>query len=180
MTTLYLQANKVLQTVTCSQNYQGENSFETLRIISSDTVSGHDLSDCTVECHIINPSGEGDIIQLAFTGDEPTAEVLLSKKYTAVNGDLTVFLKLFCEGDVIGLTNEVTVRIKEHKAVTSYIPDSQLTLLDQYSQTFQRAENIINDGLDEAVGESVENYLSTHDVVDELPAEAISVLFEEE
>ena len=178
MTTLYLKSNKVLCTVTHSENYQGENSFETLRIVSATEVSERKLSDCTVECHIINPSGEGDIIRLAFVGDDkPTAEVLLSKKYTAMNGDLTVFLKLFCEGDVIGLTNEVTVKIRSHRAVTSYIPDSQLTLLDQYSQTLQKAENIINDGLDDAVGESVEKYLSTHEVVDELTAEDISVIF---
>lgn len=184
MTTLYLQENKVLHTVTYTQNFQGENAFETLRIISADTISGHALSDCIVECHIINPHGEGDIVQLDFSGEtpegEPTCDILLSNKYTAVNGELTVFLKLFCGEDVIGLTNEVTIKIREHQAVTSYMSEGQLTLLDQYSQTFQRAEEIIDDGLDTAVAESVELYLSTHDVADEITAEEVSELFEEE
>lgn len=184
MTTLYLQENKVLHTVTYTQNFQGENAFETLRIISADTISGHALSDCIVECHIINPNGEGDIVQLDFNGTtpqgEPTCDILLSNKYTAVNGELTVFLKLFYGEDVIGLTNEVTIKIREHQAVTSYMSEGQLTLLDQYSQTFQRAEEIIDDGLDTAVAESVELYLTTHDVADEITAEEVSELFEEE
>ena len=184
MTILYLQENKVLQAVTYSKNFEGENAFETLRIISADVVSGHALSDCIVECHIINPNGEGDIVQLDFGGEteqgEPMCDILLSNKYTAVNGELTVFLKLFCDDDVIGLTNEVTIKIREHQAVTSYMSEGQLTLLDQYSQTFQRAEEIIDDGLDTAVAESVEIYLSTHDVADEITAEEVSEIFEEE
>ena len=184
MTTLYLQENKVVQTVTYARNYQGENAFEPLRIISADTISGHALSDCIVECHIINPNGEGDIVQLNFDGltpkGEPTCDILLSNKYTAVNGELTVFLKLFCGEDIIGLTNEVTIKIREHQAVTSYMSEGQLTLLDQYSETFQRAEEIIDDGLNTAVAESVEIYLSTHDVADEITAEEVSELFEEE
>ena len=182
MTTLYLQENKVLHTVTYTQNFQGENAFETLRIISSHTVSGHDLNDCTVECHIINPNGEGDIVQLDFNGatpkGEPMCDILLSNKYTAVNGELTVFLKLFCDDDVIGLTNEVTIKIREHRAVTSYMSEGQLTLLDQYSQTFQRAEQIIENGIDEEqVEEYINNYLETHDIIDELTAADVAVIF---
>lgn len=181
MTTLYLQENKALHTVTYTQNFQGENAFETLRIISAETVSGHALSDCIVECHIINPNGEGDIIQLDFSGEtereEPTVDILLGNKYTAVNGELTVFLKLFCEGDVIGLTNEVTIKIREHQAVTSYMSEGQLTLLDQYSQTFQRAEEIIDEGLDTVVIEEIEDYLSTHDIADEITAEEVDEIF---
>lgn len=181
MTTLYLQGNKVLQSVTYSKNYQGENAFETLRIISADVVSGHALSDCIVECHIINPNGEGDIVQLDFNGTtpqgEPTCDILLSNKYTAVNGELTVFLKLFYGEDVIGLTNEVTIKIREHQAVTSYMSEGQLTLLDQYSQTFQRAEEIIGEGLDTVVIEEIEEYLSTHDVADEISAAEVDELF---
>lgn len=168
MTTLCLRNNKELCTAAHSKNYQGENSFETLRIISAEEVSGHKLSDCTVECHIINPNGDGDIVQLAFVGeDKPVAEVILSKKYTAVNGNLIVFLKLFCDGDVIGLTNEVTIKIHRHIAVESYISDSSLTLLDQYSMTFQKAESIVNEGLEQAVGE----------IVKELTEEDIEPLF---
>lgn len=181
MTTLYLQENKALHTVTYTQNFQGENAFETLRIISADTISGHALSDCIVECHIINPHGEGDIVQLDFNGTtpqgEPTCDILLSNKYTAVNGELTVFLKLFYGDDVIGLTNEVTIKIREHQAVTSYMSDGQLTLLDQYSQTFQRAEEIIGEGLDIVVIEEIEEYLSTHDVADEISAAEVDELF---
>lgn len=181
MTTLYLQENKALHTVTYTQNFQGENAFETLRIISADVVSGHALSDCIVECHIINPNGEGDIVQLDFNGTtpqgEPTCDILLSNKYTAVNGELTVFLKLFYGDDVIGLTNEVTIKIREHQAVTSYMSEGQLTLLDQYSQTFHRAEEIIDDGLDTVVIEEIEEYLSTHDVADEISAAEVDELF---
>lgn len=182
MTILYLQENKVLQAVTYSKNFEGENSFETLRIISADMISGHALSDCIVECHIINPNGEGDIVQLDFgevtEQGEPMCDILLSNKYTAVNGELTVFLKLFCDDDVIGLTNEVTIKIREHQAVTSYMSEGQLTLLDQYSQTFQRAEEIIDDGLDTAVSESIEAYLATHDIADEITAEEVEEIFD--
>ena len=182
MTTLYLQENKVLHTVTYTQNFQGENAFETLRIISAKTVSGHALGDCIVECHIINPNGEGDIIQLDFNGEtergEPTVDILLGNKYTAVNGELTVFLKLFCEGDVIGLTNEVTIKIREHQAVTSYMSEGQLTLLDQYSETFHEAERIIEVGVDEEKVEGyINNYLDTHDIADEITAEEVDELF---
>ena len=105
----------------------------------------------------------------------------MSSKYTAVNGELTVFLKIFCEDDIIGLTNEVTIKVREHQAVTSYIPESQLTLLDQYSRTFQRAEEIINSGLDEeTIAASLNSYFETHDLVDELTAEEVSEIFEEE
>ena len=185
MTTLYLQENKVLHTVTYTQNFQGENAFETLRIISANTISGHALTDCIVECHIINPNGEGDIVQLNFndtTPDgEPTCDILLGNKYTAVNGELTVFLKLFCDNDVIGLTNEVTIKIREHQAVTSYMSEGQLTLLDQYSQTFHEAERIIETGVDEEkVEEYIVEYLDTHEVVDELTAQEVAEIFEEE
>lgn len=181
MTTLYLCKDKDLHTVTYTENYQGENNFETLRIFSAERVSGHDLSDCIIECHLINPNGEGDIVQLNFSGEPPSCDILLSSKYTAVNGELTVFLKIFCEDDIIGLTNEVTIKVREHQAVTSYIPESQLTLLDQYSRTFQRAEEIINSGLDEEmIAESLNRYLKTHDLVDELTAEEVSEIFEEE
>lgn len=185
MTTLYLQENKVLHTVTYTQNFQGENAFETLRIISANTISGHALNDCIVECHIINPNGEGDIVQLNFndtTPDgEPTCDILLGNKYTAVNGELTVFLKLFCDNDVIGLTNEVTIKIREHQAVTSYMPEGQLTLLDQYSQTFHEAEQIIETGIDEQKVEGyIVEYLDTHEVVDELTAQEVAEIFEEE
>lgn len=185
MTTLYLQENKVLHTVTYAQNFQGENAFETLRIISANMISGHALTDCIVECHIINPNGEGDIVQLNFndvTPDgEPTCDILLGNKYTAVNGELTVFLKLFCDNDVIGLTNEVTIKIREHQAVTSYMSEGQLTLLDQYSQTFHEAEQIIETGIDEQkVEEYIVEYLDTHEVVDELTAQEVAEIFEEE
>lgn len=185
MTTLYLQENKVLHTVTYTQNFQGENAFETLRIISANTISGHALTDCIVECHIINPNGEGDIVQLNFndvTPDgEPTCDILLGNKYTAVNGELTVFLKLFCDNDVIGLTNEVTIKIREHQAVTSYMSEGQLTLLDQYSQTFHEAEEIIENGVDkEKVEGYIVEYLDTHEIVDELTAQEVDEIFEEE
>lgn len=185
MTTLYLQENKVLHTVTYTKNFQGENAFETLRIISANTISGHTLTDCIVECHIINPNGEGDIVQLNFndtTPDgEPTCDILLGNKYTAVNGELTVFLKLFCDNDVIGLTNEVTIKIREHQAVTSYMSEGQLTLLDQYSQTFHEAEEIIENGVDEQKVEGyIVEYLDTHEVVDELTAQEVAEIFEEE
>lgn len=181
MVLLYLNSSKMLHAVKRTCNYQGENSFETLRIISSENVSGHALSDCIVECHIINPNGEGDIVQLDFNGTtpqgEPTCDILLSNKYTAVNGELTVFLKLFCGNDVIGLTNEITIKIREHQAVSSYMSEGQLTLLDQYSQTFQRAEEIIDEGLDTVVIEEIEEYLSTHDVADEISAAEVDELF---
>lgn len=185
MTTLYLSSCKKLDVVTDSVNYETESSFETVKIVSASEVSGHALKDCTVECHIINPNGDGDIIQLAFVGDDkPTAEFLLSNRYTALNGDLIIFLKLFADGDVIGLTNEVTVKISKHRAVTSYIADSQLTLLDQYSQTFQKALKAIEDGevqIDEdKIRQQIEDYLNTHEVVDELTAEDIRILFTEE
>ena len=185
MTTLYLQENKVLHTVTYTQNFQGENAFETLRIISANTISGHALTDCIVECHIINPNGEGDIVQLNFNGitpdGEPTCDILLGNKYTAVNGELTVFLKLFCDNDVIGLTNEVTIKIREHQAVTSYMSEGQLTLLDQYSQTFHEAEEIIENGVDEQKVEGyIVEYLDTHEIVDELTAAEVAEIFEEE
>ena len=185
MTTLYLQENQVLHTVTYAQNFQGENAFETLRIISAKTISGHALTDCIVECHIINPNGEGAIVQLNFndtTPDgEPTCAILLGNKYTAVNGELTVFLKLFCDNDVIGLTNEVTIKIREHQAVTSYMSEGQLTLLDQYSQTFHEAEEIIENGVDEQKVEGyIVEYLDTHEIVDELTAAEVAEIFEEE
>ena len=185
MTTLYLQENKVLHTVTYTKNFQGENAFETLRIISANTISGHALNDCIVECHIINPNGEGDIVQLNFndtTPDgEPTCDILLGNKYTAVNGELTVFLKLFCDNDVIGLTNEVTIKIREHQAVTSYMSEGQLTLLDQYSQTFHEAERIIENGVDEEKVEGyIVEYLDTHEIIDEITAQEIDEIFEEE
>ena len=185
MTTLYLQENKVLHTVTYAQKFQGQNAFETLRIISANTISGHALTDCIVECHILHPNGEGDIVQLNFddtTPDgEPTCDILLGNKYTAVNGELTVFLKLFCDNDVIGLTNEVTIKIREHQAVTSYMSEGQLTLLDQYSQTFHEAEEIIENGVDEQKVEGyIVEYLDTHEVVDELTAQEVAEIFEEE
>lgn len=185
MTTLYLQENKVLHTVTYTQNFQGENAFETLRIISANTISGHALNDCIIELHIVNPNGEGDIVQLNFDGEtekgEPMCDILLSNKYTAVNGELTVFLKLFCDNDVIGLTNEVTIKIREHQAISSYMSDGQLTLLDQYSQTFHEAEEIIENGVDEQkVEEYIVEYLDTHEIVDELTAAEVAEIFEEE
>lgn len=185
MTTLYLSSCKKLDVVTDSVNYETESSFETVKIISASEVSGHAIKDCTVECHIINPNGDGDIIQLAFVGDDkPTAEFLLSNRYTALNGDLIIFLKLFADGDVIGLTNEVTVKIRKHRAVTSYISESQLTLLDQYSRTFQKALKVLEEGeiqIDESkIRQQIEDYLNTHEVVDELTEVDIKILFTEE
>ena len=169
MILLYLKKNKKLCAVRRSHSYQGENSFETLRIISADEISGHSLADCTIECHIINPYKEGDIVQLSFSGE------------IAINGELIVFLKIFCDGNVIGLTNEVTVKIREHKAVSSYISDSQLTLLDQYSITFQKAAQIVEQGVDEEkFKEYVTDYFNTHDVAYEITPEEVWEIFEEE
>lgn len=185
MVTLQLINDKRLIVVSNSANYEGEHAFETVTVKSSETVSGHALKDCIIECHIINPNGDGDIIQLAFTGDDkPTAEFLLSNKYTAVNGNLVLFLKIFAESDMIGLTNEVTVKISKHRAVTSYIANSQLTLLDQYSLIFQKASKLIEDGEiqidEEKIRQQIEDYLKTHDVVEELTEEDIRTLFTEE
>ena len=181
MILLYLKKNKKLCAVRRSHSYQGENSFETLRIISADEISGHSLADCTIECHIINPYKEGDIVQLSFSGEIPTSDILLGNKYTAINGELIVFLKIFCDGNVIGLTNEVTVKIREHKAVSSYISDSQLTLLDQYSITFQKAAQIVEQGVDEEkFKEYVTDYFNTHDVAYEITPEEAWEIFEEE
>lgn len=185
MVTLHLTDDKRLIVVANSANYEGEHAFETVKIKSASEVSGHSLKDCTVECHIINPNGDGDIIQLAFIDeDKPEAEFLLSNKYTAVNGNLILFLKIFAEGDVIGLTNEVTVKISKHRAVTSYIANSQLTLLDQYSLIFQKASKFIEDGEiqidEEKIRQQIEDYLKTHDVVEELTEEDIRTLFTEE
>lgn len=182
MVTLHLTEDKRLIAVANSANYEGENAFEAVTVKSSETVSGHALKDCIIECHIIKPNGEGDIIELAFLDD--TASFLLSNRYTAVNGDLVLFLKLFCGGDVIGLTNEVTVKIKAHRAVTSYISNGQLTLLDQYSLIFQKASKLIEDGEiqidEEKIRQQIEDYLKTHDVVEELTEEDIRTLFTEE
>lgn len=182
MVTLALSSSKNLHTVANSANYEGEHAFETVKIVSASKVSGHTLKDCTVECHIINPNGDGDIIQLAFIDeDKPTAEFLLSNKYTAVNGNLVLFLKIFAGGDVIGLTNEVTVKIRRHRAVTSYIADSQLTLLDQYSKTLQKASKLIEDGeiqIDESkIRQQIEDYLNTHEIIDELTVDDVKTIF---
>ena len=59
--------------------------------------------------------------------------------------------------------------------------DGQLTLLDQYSQTFHEAEEIIENGVDEQkVEEYIVEYLDTHEIVDELTAAEVAEIFEEE
>ncbi len=179
MIVLYLNDRKKLCAKQYSDNFEGENSFEIMRIIAEDEISGHRLKDCTVECHIINPRGSGDIVQLAFLKKgKYEAEVLLSGRYTAVDGELTLFLKIFSDGDAIGLTNEVKIGIKRHKAVTSYIEDGQLTLLDQYSRTMQTAAEIIEHNVNEKnIDGYIENYLENHEIVGELTEDDIKVLF---
>ena len=179
MIVLYLNEKKKLCVRNDSENFEGENSFEKIKIISENKVSGHRLKDCAVECHVINPNGDGDIIRLAFVGRErPEAEFLLSGRYTAVNGELIVFLKIFAGDDVIGLTNEVVIKISNHRAVTSYIPEGQLTLLDQYSQTLKKAADILENGIDEQkINGYIREYLRNNEIVYELTEEDIKVLF---
>ncbi len=175
---LYLNNRKQLSASVDSLNFEGENSFEKVKIVSDKKICGHSIEDCTVECHIITPGGEGDIVLLEFADRElPTAEFLFDGRYTSQDGEIIIFLKIFSDDEVIGLTNEVKVNIFRHKAVTKYISDYNLTLLDQYSEALQKAVEIIEEGLDEIVGISVENYLSTHPMVDELTREDIMVLF---
>lgn len=173
MVTLLLRPDKHLYVTSSNSNFQGEDNFETLKIISANAVSGHDLLTCNVECHIINPSNEGDIIQLTFIqeDDKLAAYIPLSNKYTSVKGSLTVFLKMFDKcNNSIGYTNEVNFEIRYHPDITKYIPDEQLTLIDQYSEIFQKALNLIDTGEiqfdEEKIKVCIENYLNTNEVTE--------------
>ena len=54
-------------------------------------------------------------------------------------------------------------------------------MLDQYSQTFHEAEEIIENGVDEQKVEGyIVEYLDTHEIVDELTAAEVAEIFEEE
>ena len=80
MITLQISKNKILTSV-YTNNYSGENNFETLQVICEKFISGQDISKLETKIYFSFPNQTKDILLVDF---EET-DYLLSKKYDAQN-----------------------------------------------------------------------------------------------
>lgn len=102
MITLQISKNKILTSV-YTNNYSGENNFETLQVICEKFISGQDISKLETKIYFSFPNQTKDILLVDF--EEVNGQLLalykIEQKYTQFIGNIKVFAK-FIGSNIIG------------------------------------------------------------------------------
>lgn len=140
MILLNLNSNKELSIRKTSDNFTGENGFETIRIISNNEVSGNQLQSLRAELYVSNFFDENwstfnDCIPIIFEKNETgnfVFETPVKQQYT-VYPKIGFYIKLTGTDGIIGKTNTVVTSVLHHKDSTIDTSNS-IELFDKYKE----------------------------------------------
>lgn len=145
--------------------YEDENNAEVIRVLLPHQINGNDLSKCVIHLCILNQDKLGDEINIStnlqgYNNDLYIADIDLTNKFTYTSGEIQLWIKVFNqENEMVAKTNPINYQIKKHLDIEDYIPEQQLSLLDDFSirmeQSLEKTKGLINDV--ESIKEKIDN-----------------------
>ena len=152
---LKMSKDKTLTITKTGNTYEDENNAETIKILLSRKVNGNDLSECFTHLCVINQDNLGDEINISkdlqeYGDDFYVVDLNITNKLTYKSGLIKLWVKILnSDNEMVAKTNTVTHQIKEHLDIEDYIPEQQLSLLDDFSirteQALKECEDVVKD-----------------------------------
>lgn len=145
MLILKMSKDKNLTITKLGNTYQDENKAESIRILLPRTIKNNDLTECIVHLCVINQENVGDEINISSILQEHNeniyfADIDITNKLTYKDGKIELWIKVInSDGGMVAKTNIITYQIKKHKDIEGYIPEQQLSLLDDFSFRMENA-----------------------------------------
>ena len=115
MMTLKLSQDKRLQLTSSTELYKGENKFERIKILLPLTVCGQDISEYSIALHVANADTK-DYFSYILTKEAAKDGyiALVDVGIDLTDQEQTLNLALYLQhGDIVGITNAVTVSVSE-------------------------------------------------------------------
>lgn len=119
--------------------YEDENNAETIKILVPRQINGNDLGECIIHLCVLNQDNLGDEINISkclqdYGDNLYVANIDITNKITYKTGEIQLWIKILnSDNQMVAKTNPVTYQIKEHFDIKDYIPESKLSLLDDFS-----------------------------------------------
>lgn len=148
---IFLDKDKNLYTKVNSLNYKAENNFEKLQIYIPLTYNNNPIDEYTIQLNVINEDNVGDVLTLSnpiIDKNKYKYEVPVPLRWTYKEGRIGLWLKFLKDDNVVGLTNEIFLDIKDSKEIVEYIPEQSLSLLDEWTLQMQNLDTDVQNGLD--------------------------------
>ena len=154
-----MNQSKVLSKTQTGEDYKNDNNLEVISVITPLTYNNFDLKLCTLQLNIIHPYGVGDVINLVNPVELDNGymkfSVPITKEITFRAGDIEIWLKIVSGVEVVGRTNSVFHEIKDVKNIENYIPQQQLSVLDQWTLLMQETNAAAQQALLDAQAQAV-------------------------
>lgn len=135
---------KITPNTVNKKNYKGENNFETLSVIYPKILDDKDLTQYIVQINIINQDNVGDVIDVVNPIDMENGflkfDYQIPDEWTYEVGEILLWLKILNTDGIVGYTNEIKIPITDTKEISTFIPEQQLTLLDQWTIRMNEVE----------------------------------------
>ena len=153
-------------TITKSGNtYEDENNAEIIKVLLPRIINNNDLTECIVHLCILNQDGLGDEMNISsalkeYSNNLYVADVSITNKITYKSGQIQFWIKILnTKNELVAKTNIVSYRIKEHKDIEDYIPEQNLTLLDDFSIRMEQSLEKTNYAIEvvERIKEKLDN-----------------------
>ena len=123
--------------ITHSANaYEGENNAENIKILLPIYINDYDIRDCSVYLNIVNQDGVGDIIDISsdltkYNDSLYQYDLLMSNVFTYKAGKIQLWIKIIeASQEIILKSDSVYCTIKPHIEIEEFIPEQQLTLIE--------------------------------------------------
>lgn len=146
-----MNPDKSLQVISLVQTFQNENNADELQFLLPQTYGDIDILTCKVTLYWLNSQGQGDAIPLQFDTELYNdmylkSIILISNKFTQVIGDLELWIEILnTESTTLLKSGVVKIPIREHKDFNEYIPEGQLSILDEINFKIQQLESGVTD-----------------------------------
>lgn len=160
--------------------YEDENNADKIKILCPQFYDDYDLQECSVmlnyiihtETDVEIPDSDGgthvtreigNSTSLSFFDEKYIihdeeflqTDISLSNNFTAYAGTVEFWIEIMNPKDsLIAKTNIVTINITPHKSVSDYIPESELSLLNDLMLRIQQLLNTCNITLEECKKET--------------------------
>ena len=145
MPTLKMTEDKILTITKAGNTYEDENNAEIIKVLLPRQVNGNDLSDCVIHLCVLNQENLGDEINIStnlkeYNDDLYVADINITNNITYKSGQIQLWIKVLnSDNQMVAKTNPIIYQIKKHLDIKDYIPEQNLSLLDDFSLRMEDA-----------------------------------------
>ena len=148
---LNMDKDKTLRVTKYSNNYEGENNAENIKILLPIMINGCDIKDCSIYLNFINQDEVGNILDLTpllMTYNDCLYQfnLQMSNMFTYKAGKIQLWLKIInAKNEMVAKSSVATLTIKPHIETEEIIPEQQLSALESLTiQIGALQENLTN------------------------------------